>query len=86
MDAWCRIQTGRLRYDPREAANIKQMMPSNPEEVARAADALINAYGGREALGKARLIEATSVVPEFAAAVRENLEARCEQKRSQRGD
>lgn len=62
------------------------MISVNPDEVARAADALINAYGGREALGKARLIEVTSIVPEFATAVRENLEARCEQKQRQRGD
>jgi hypothetical protein len=53
----------------------------NLDEVGRAADALTQAYGAKEALAKARLIEVSSVVREFAQAVREELESRCAQRR-----
>ncbi len=53
----------------------------NLNEVVRAADALINAYGIEEAVEKARLIETDTALPLFASAVRDELEQRLARER-----
>ncbi|WP_457936128.1 hypothetical protein [Mesorhizobium sp. 10J20-29] len=50
------------------------MKKTDPGDVSRAVDALVSAYGIGKALEKARLAETDSVVPDFAKAVREELE------------